>query len=232
MTGMLASVKNLSEAQLVLNANVDIIDLKQPEFGALGALSVDDVAEIVKNIDGRCVVSATVGDLPMDAEIIFNAVSDMAKIGVDFVKIGFFPDGNWFAIVQKLADLTQNTKLIAVLFADTQPDFAIISELKKVGFAGVMLDTMHKQNGSLTQVMANETIAEFVKLSKTQPLICGLAGSLRLENIAELLPFGADYLGFRGALCDQHNRVGQLDVAAMHEICKSLTKTTEFSATL
>jgi hypothetical protein len=28
MTGMLASVKNLTEAQLVLNANVDIIDLK------------------------------------------------------------------------------------------------------------------------------------------------------------------------------------------------------------
>ncbi|MDD5754230.1 MAG: (5-formylfuran-3-yl)methyl phosphate synthase, partial [Methylococcales bacterium] len=129
MTGMLASVKNLSEAQLVLNANVDIIDLKQPEFGALGALSVGDVAEIVKSLNGRCVVSATVGDLPIDAEIIFNAVSELAKTGVDFVKIGFFPDGDWLAIVQKLAELAQHTKLIAVLFADTQPDFAIIPGL-------------------------------------------------------------------------------------------------------
>lgn len=218
MTGMLASVKNLSETQLVLNANVDIIDLKQPEFGALGALSVGDVAEIVKSLNGRCVVSATVGDLPMDAEIIFNAVSEMAKTGVDFVKIGFFPDGNWLAIVQKLADVTQNTKLIAVLFADTQPDLAIISELKKVGFAGVMLDTMHKQNGSLTQVMTNETIAAFVKLSKSQQLICGLAGSLRLENIAALLPFEADYLGFRGALCAENNRTEQLDMNALQSI--------------
>ncbi len=218
MTGMLASVKNLSETQRVLNANVDIIDLKQPEFGALGALSINDVAEIVENINRRCVVSATVGDLPMDADIIFNAVSDMAKTGVDFVKIGFFPDGDWFEIVQKLADLTQNTKLIAVLFADTQPDFAIISELKKAGFAGVMLDTMHKQNGSLTQVMTNETIAEFVELSKNQQLICGLAGSLRLENIAALLLFGADYLGFRGALCAENNRTEQLDVNALQMI--------------
>ncbi|MGZ8193906.1 MAG: (5-formylfuran-3-yl)methyl phosphate synthase, partial [Methylobacter sp.] len=38
MTGMLASVNSVAEALLVLGANVDIIDLKQPAFGALGAL--------------------------------------------------------------------------------------------------------------------------------------------------------------------------------------------------
>lgn len=218
MTGMLASVKNLAEAEFVLNANVDIIDLKQPELGALGALPVELVKEIVAKIDARCPVSATVGDLPMDANIIFNAVSNMAKTGVNFVKIGFFPEGDWLAIVQKLGDLTENTRLIAVLFADAKPNFSIISELKKANFAGVMLDTMHKKNGSLTEVMSPETIAEFVELAKTQTLICGLAGSLRLENIAELLPFDADYLGFRGALCNQHNRVGELDLNALQQI--------------
>ncbi|MEI6745882.1 MAG: (5-formylfuran-3-yl)methyl phosphate synthase [Methylococcaceae bacterium] len=218
MTGMLASVKNLVEAEFVLSANVDIIDLKQPEFGALGALPVELVAEIVEKIGGSCPISATVGDLPMDAEIIFNAVSEMAKTGVDFVKIGFFPDDDWLSIVHKLADLTPNTKLIAVLFADTQPNFLIIPELKKANFAGVMLDTMHKQNGSLTEVMSPETIGEFVELAKKETLICGLAGSLRLENIAELLPFNADYLGFRGALCNQHNRVSELDLNALEQI--------------
>jgi uncharacterized protein (UPF0264 family) len=222
MTGMLASVKNLVEAEFVLNANVDIIDLKQPEFGALGALPVALVAEIVAKINGCLPVSATVGDLPMEANLIFNAVSEMAKTGVDFVKIGFFPEGDWLSIVQKLGDLTKNTRLIAVLFADTKPDFAIISELKNAGFAGVMLDTMHKKKGSLTQVMTNETIAEFVELAKTQTLICGLAGSLRLENIAELLPYDADYLGFRGALCNQHNRIGELDLHALQAVHNSL----------
>jgi uncharacterized protein (UPF0264 family) len=218
MTGMLASVKNLAEAKCVLNASVDIIDLKQPEFGALGALSVELVAEIVREINGRCPISATVGDLPMDENIIFNAVSDMAKTGVDFVKIGFFPEGDWFVISQKLANLTKNTKLIAVLFADTQPDFSIISALKKAGFSGVMLDTMDKKNGSLTDVMNREIIAYFVKMAKQEGLICGLAGSLKSENIAELLPFEADYLGFRGALCTQYNRVSELDSTALQQI--------------
>jgi len=66
--------------------------------------------------------------------------------------------------------------------------------------------------------MSSETIAEFVELAKKEALICGLAGSLRLENIAELLPFDADYLGFRGALCNQHNRVGELDLNALQMI--------------
>ncbi len=222
MTGMLASVKNLQEAESVLNAKVDIIDLKQPEFGALGALPVELVTQIVEKIDGCIAVSATVGDLPMDANVIFNVVSEMAKTGVTFVKIGFFPEGNWFEIVQKLADLTEKTRLIAVLFADTKPDFSIISELKNAGFAGVMLDTMDKQSGSLTQVMTRKTITTFVELAKKQTLICGLAGSLRLENIAELLPLEADYLGFRGALCHEHNRVSKLDLNALNNIKQKL----------
>ena len=38
MTGMLASVATLKEAKIVLDQKVDIIDLKNPKLGALGAL--------------------------------------------------------------------------------------------------------------------------------------------------------------------------------------------------
>ncbi|OYV19732.1 MAG: hypothetical protein CG441_670, partial [Methylococcaceae bacterium NSM2-1] len=54
MTGMLASVNSLAEALLALSADVDIIDLKQPALGALGALDIDTVKQIVAGIDGRC----------------------------------------------------------------------------------------------------------------------------------------------------------------------------------
>ncbi len=109
MTGMLASVNSVTEALLVLNAQVDIIDLKQPERGALGALDTDLVKQIVAEIAGRCPVSATVGDLPMQPELVFNAVKAMANTGVDYVKIGFFPEGDSLATVKKLAKLTPQT---------------------------------------------------------------------------------------------------------------------------
>lgn len=224
MTGMLASVNSIAEAVLVLNAEVDIIDLKQPERGALGALDTDLVSEIVLAIAGRCPVSATVGDLPMQPELIFNAVRAMANTGVDYVKIGFFPDGDWLAVAEKLAELTAQHALIAVLFADTQPDFAIIPALKQAGFSGVMLDTMNKHNGSLTQVMTKTDIAQFVTLAKTHSLLCGLAGSLRVGDITTLMPYQVDYLGFRGALCEQHQRTGAVNQAAITQIKQAITQ--------
>ncbi|MDO9048897.1 MAG: (5-formylfuran-3-yl)methyl phosphate synthase [Methylobacter sp.] len=223
MTGMLASVNSVEEALQALTANVDIIDLKQPALGALGALETDLVKSIVVAIDGRCPVSATIGDLPMEPEIVCSAVKAMAETGVDYIKIGFFPGGDWQGTLEKLAALTQqNLALIAVLFADTQPDFAVIDSLKNAGFRGVMLDTMNKKNGSLTQVMTKADIAQFVRLAKDRSMLCGLAGSLRLGDIAELMPYQPDYLGFRGALCLDRNRTAQLSKSSITQIKQAI----------
>ena len=91
MTGMLASVENLAEARQVLEAGVDIIDLKSPSEGSLGALPLKTVGEIVQAIGGLHPLSATIGDLPMDPQRVFQAVEAMAGTGVDYVKIGLFP---------------------------------------------------------------------------------------------------------------------------------------------
>jgi uncharacterized protein (UPF0264 family)/CheY-like chemotaxis protein len=222
MTGMLASVNSVEEALQALAANVDIIDLKQPALGALGALATDLVKSIVVAIDGRCPVSATVGDLPMQPEIVYSAVKAMSETGVDYIKIGFFSGGDWQGTIEKLATLPPTANLIAVLFADTQPDFAVIDSLKKAGFKGVMLDTMNKSNGSLTQVMTKTDIAQFVRLAKDRQLLCGLAGSLRLDDIAELMPYQPDYLGFRGALCLEHNRTAQLNKSSIIRIKQTM----------
>lgn len=223
MTGMLASVNSLEEALLVQQVKVDIIDLKQPQQGALGALDVQTVREIVLAINHQTPVSATIGDLPMQPELVFNAVQNMAATGVDYVKIGFFPNGNSLATIEKLAILTgQGRALIAVLFADTQTDLAIVAALKSAGFKGVMLDTMDKKAGSLTQLMTLAELKNFVELAHRFGLLCGLAGSLRLNDIADLLLLHPDYLGFRGALCQQHDRVGQLNTAAINRIQQAM----------
>lgn len=223
MSGMLASVNSLEEALLVQQANVDIIDLKQPNAGALGGLDLQTVQEIVQAIKQSTAISATIGDLPMQPELIFSAVENMAATGVDYVKIGFFPEGNIVATLEKLAILTaQGRALIAVLFADIPVDFKLLMGLKNAGFKGVMLDTMDKNAGSLTQRMSLTQIQNFVLQAKDFNLLCGLAGSLRREDIALLLPLKPDYLGFRGALCQQHDRVGRLDAAAIQQIRQAI----------
>lgn len=223
MTGMLASVNSLDEALIVLSEKVDIIDLKQPARGALGALDTQQVTQIVEEIADACPVSATVGDLPMHAGIVCDAVARMAKTGVDYIKIGFFPGGDPLGTLHTLSALARDHALIAVLFADTAPDFKILlPALKTAGFKGVMLDTMDKTSGSLTQLMSKACIEQFVLGAKAHQLLCGLAGSLRLSDISALVPYQADYLGFRGALCRRHQRTAQLDRLAIQQIRQAL----------
>jgi len=214
MTAMLASVNSLAEALLVEAAAVDIIDLKQPAQGALGALDVATVIEIIGHLQLATRVSATIGDLPMLPDLVLPATQAMAATGVHYVKIGFFPGGDWQACIDALQTVAdQGQALVAVLFADTHPDFTIIDALARAGFHGVMLDTMDKQCGSLTQLMSIEQLQTFVDMADSRGLLSGLAGSLRAEDITHLLPLAPDYLGFRGALCRRHCRTAQLDVA-------------------
>ncbi|MGZ8215476.1 MAG: (5-formylfuran-3-yl)methyl phosphate synthase [Methylosarcina sp.] len=223
MTGMLASVQSLEEAALALSARVDLIDLKQPSSGALGALDKDSVRRICRYCNGWRPVSATVGDLPMQPDLVFEAVKAMNETGVDYIKIGFFPGGDLLGTVQKLSILTgQNLALIAVLFADAEPDLALIDVLKSAGFKGVMLDTMDKTQGSLTEVMLPEKIRHFVRQAKSRQMLCGLAGSLRLRDIPKLTAHHPDYLGFRGALCVDQERTAQLNKESMTRIKEAI----------
>jgi len=219
MTRLLASVNSLEEAKIALKNQVDIIDLKQPEKGALGALDCKTISEIVAYVDGQRPVSATIGDLPMHPEKIVQAVNNTVQTGVDFVKIGFFPGGKRLETINILSGFcNQKQQLIAVLFADQQPDLSFIPIIKRAGFNGVMLDTMNKRNGSLTQVLSIHQIKEFVNIAKNQKLLCGLAGSLQLLDIPRLLDLKPDYLGFRGAICRQKNRTESINETALQTI--------------
>ena len=227
MSLMLASVNSLAEARLVQRFDVDIIDLKQPAAGALGALATDAVAEIVSALKPVARLSATVGDLPMQREVICAAVAAMAATGVDYVKIGFFPGGDSLDCITGLRELAQQGyALIAVLFADAGPDLTLIKPLSEAGFQGVMLDTMHKKNGGLTGLLTLDELTEFVQTAKHYQLLTGLAGSLTAEDVTALLSLNADYLGFRGALCRNSERTASLDAGQIGRIKALLIENT------
>ncbi|QLQ02076.1 MAG: (5-formylfuran-3-yl)methyl phosphate synthase [Thiobacillus sp.] len=216
MTGWLASVTDADEARLVLAAGADIVDAKNPHAGALGALPLDTVRAIVNAVGGQAPVSATVGDFPnMEPHAVARAVDMMAATGVDFVKIGLFPAPALHDCLAALAPLCGQHRLVAVLFADRNPDIGLADRLAEYGFAGIMLDTLDKTAGGLLRHQPVARLARFVDHARQRGLISGLAGSLRVTDIPILAPLGADYLGFRGALCRNHARTQSLDTEAM-----------------
>lgn len=201
MIQMLASVANLAEAKTVADLGADILDLKNPNEGALGAWPLDEVITAVDSLKGH-LLSATIGDLPMHPVLIVDAVRAMASSGVDYVKLGFFEGEAWEPVLTALkSEDLGSVRLVAVLFADHPFDLDLVRELRTFGFSGVMLDTADKSRGSLRRWRSTKFLETFVLEARAHSLFCGLAGSLTLEDIEPLSRCAPDYLGFRGALC-------------------------------
>jgi uncharacterized protein (UPF0264 family) len=230
MTGLLASVRDVAEARAALEGGTDIIDLKEPSQGALGRLPADAIAAILDVLAGRLPVSATIGDIELAPGPVAAAVESMAASGVDFVKIGIFA-GDLAATLDALAPIAaRGVKLVAVLFADRAPDFALVERFAAAGFRGVMLDTADKSAGPLTYHLSLARLAEFVARAKSRALLTGLAGSLRIDDVPRLLPLAPDYLGFRSALASG-TRAGPLDPARVARLAALLRASAASRAT-
>lgn len=217
MTGFLASVKSCEEAGLALSAGAAIIDCKDPAQGALGALPLSTTRDIVLQVDGRRPVSATVGDLPTDPGIIEPAVRQVGTCNVEFVKIGFFDADASRACISTLGKRLRDYRLVAVFFADRFDPLPFIPMLADSGFEGVMIDTANKTGLGLTGLWTDAELREFVGLARDHTLLCGLAGKLNIQDIPRLLTHQADYLGFRGALCE-NGRGGALSEPALLKV--------------
>ena len=205
MTSMLTSVLSRAEAEIAVEWGADIVDCKDSTRGALGALPLRDVAGIVAAVNGRRPVS-TVVELPHDVSHARAAIEAAAATGVEFVKFALplTPDAQ--EIIDELAPLAARIRLVAVLFADLDPDFDVLPSLAGAGFHGAMLDTAHKGKGRLLDCMSVGVLGDFVGQCRALGLKAGLAGSLEAPDAPRLLVLRPDVLGFRGALCEAGDR--------------------------
>jgi dihydroneopterin aldolase len=202
-----------------MTGGADIIDLKEPSRGVLGAVSHEVQREVVQRVNGRCPVSATVGDLPMIPETIAAAIRRTARNDVDLVKIGLRGLERHSGCLDALAEASgHGIRVVAVLFAEDHPALHLLGSLRNAGCHGVMLDTADKGAGRLVRHMDMRALGAFVDNARSLGLLTGLAGSLQPGDIGELRKLGPDYLGFRGALCEGGTRSGRLSASALARV--------------
>lgn len=219
MTGFLASVSTLEEARIALRGGADIIDLKAPALGALGAVSPAVQRSVVALVGARRCTSATTGDLPMQPDVIRHAIARTAGSGVDLVKVGLPALERHRDCLRAVADsAAAGIRVVAVLFAELKPPLWLVDELAQAGCHGVMLDTGNKADGGLRRYLPAKRLEAFLQRARRLHLLNALAGSLQADDIAALLPLAPDYLGFRGALCDAGVRTAGLSAQALARI--------------
>lgn len=212
---LLVSVRDAAEAALARAGGADLVDAKDPARGALGALGPDAVRAIVAAARGGA-TSAVAGE-PASAAEAAGLLAALAGTGADYLKIALPPR-------LSLAELRLSAfpPVIAVLFAEDDPDPDRVPALAAAGFHGAMIDTRGKDGRRLLQHLSLPRLAAFTASCRRLGLLSGLAGSLALDDIPHLLPVRPGYLGFRGGLCAGSDRRAGLDPARIAQAAQRL----------
>jgi (5-formylfuran-3-yl)methyl phosphate synthase len=238
MLKLLVSVVNKAEALESIEGGADIIDVKNPKEGSLGANFPHVIRQVKEVTPKNLELSATIGDLPNLPGTASLAALGAAVSGVDYVKVGLFgvktsqqATALMTEVVRAVKEYDPNLKTIACGYADYRY-VGCVNPLElpmvahKAGADGVLVDVKIK-NGktNLFSFLADEKLRELVNKAYEYNLLAALAGSLEAKDISRIHNLGADIIGVRGAVCSKRDRVaGKLEKEKVAEFARELSK--------
>ena len=206
---LLVSPSSLEEAKLSLSA--DIVDVKRPAEGSLGA-NYPWVIRSIKGIAGGKPISAAIGDFPPKPGTAALAAYGAACAGADYVKIGLNfldPDDARLvirAVVQAVKlEFPEKTVVIAAYsdyerFGTISPfDMAVIAA--EEGADVSMVDTGRKDGKSTFEFMDEASLTSFTRENRRLGMKTALAGSLKFEDLPVLKRIDPEIIGVRGMVC-------------------------------
>jgi (5-formylfuran-3-yl)methyl phosphate synthase len=227
---LLISVVNDQEAIAAIKGGADIIDVKNPLEGALGANFPGVIRGIRKVTPPEIPVSAAIGDAPDLPGLMSLAALGAATCNIQYVKVGLYGVRSTERATNMLMEIKKavkgydkNIKIIAVGYGDAYKINAlspleVLQATTKAGLDGCMLDTIVKGEGDLFTSISVGNINNFLKFCRSNNLISALAGSLKIEHLPLIKKLNPDIVGFRGAVCRGDRVNGILDSEAVKTI--------------
>ena len=222
---LLVSVESVEEARVAVEAGCEVLDIKNPNEGSLGAnfpWVLQEIAETFPNL--ACETSATVGDLPHKPGTGALAAFAVASLGLDYVKAGLHGSSTYAQAVEMMTAIQRAVRLanpraraVAAGFADWRRfDGLSCADLVRAAVAAevdvCLIDTAVKDGSTLFDSLAVDELAEFIGRCREAGILCAMAGSIREEHLDELARLAPDLIGVRGAICsDRRDRRSTLD---------------------
>ncbi|WP_225803004.1 (5-formylfuran-3-yl)methyl phosphate synthase [Streptomyces sp. NK15101] len=193
--------------------HLDIIDVKKPDEGSLGANFPWVIREIRDAVPADKPVSATLGDVPYKPGTVALAALGAVASGATYIKVGLYgcttPEQGvevMRAVVRAVKDHRPEALVVASGYADAHrigcvnplalPDIAV-----RAGADAAMLDTAIKDGTRLFDHVPPDACAEFVRRAHASGLLAALAGSVKQADLGPLTRIGTDIVGVRGAVC-------------------------------
>ena len=224
MTKILASIKNVHEAEIISKFNFDIIDIKNVNDGALGYVGDNSIEKITKIFSNKKLSVTAGNDSSPLTKKQSKRIEFLDQLGVEYVKIGVFDinllqDHCYF--LESIKDF--NIKTVGVIFADLINSEQEIQEILKLNYDGLMIDTASKNKRCTLDILSIDTLKYFIQSCKRSSKFCGISGSLTPMRFEETLSLQPNFIGLRGALCS-HSKRENIDPV----MCQSILKNFKF----
>lgn len=221
MKRLLVSVRDAAEARIALDCGVDLIDIKEPNQGALGAADPSVWREVLGCIEGGVPVSCALGELTGAAQTAQHVPDGMA-----FIKVGLagaatledWPD-RWAKL---LTTRPANCAAAAVVYADWRTAAAptpeqVLEHAQRLGCTALLVDTFDKRHGHVFDHWPTTSLNEFLANASRAGLITLLGGGLTWNALEAAISTPADYLAIRGLACSGH-RTNSIDKTACQQL--------------
>ena len=216
---LLVSVVSAEEARRAVAGGADIVDVKDPGEGALGAPAPRVLSDVVSAVGAAAPVSVALGDMPNLPHTAALAARGAALSGAAYVKVGLRGVRSLcdaVALMGAVGDAVgPGVGVIAAAYADFDsldpPAFApvLLPELvRATGIAGGLVDTFVKDGRGLYGWLSLAELADLVARTREAGGSFGVAGQLRL---GELCRVDADVVGVRSAVCRGGDRAASLE---------------------
>ena len=216
---LLVSVISAEEARRALTGGADIVDVKDPSEGPLGAPSPRILSEVVREIDAAAPVSVALGDLPNLPHTAALAARGASLSGADYVKVGLREVRELdaaVAIMRAVADaVTPTTAVIAATYADAEaldpPALAprwLPELVQRAGISGALIDTFVKDGRGLYGWLSDSELSDLIARTHRAGASFAVAGQLTLNQLRRAR---ADVVGVRSAVCHGGDRAADLD---------------------
>ena len=230
MTQLLVSVRNVEEARAALRGGTDIIDIKEPSNGSLGAADLNTINAIADEMSEVLPVSVALGELQ---ELDYTSLEAL-PLSVLFAKTGLMgclEDDRWQTQLQNAWEaLPPTVGRVVVAYADwrqakSPSPLDVIAAGKEFGGSHFLLDTSSKLKPLLDLVSADELTTWF-DFARQNEMQIAIAGSLAARSFEEAIDrFDPEIIAVRGAACggDRTQRVCEHRVRELKTLVESKT---------
>ena len=232
---MLISPRDKTEAIEAILGGANIIDIKNPVEGSLGANFPWIIKEVVDIVPKTVETSCTIGEMPNVPGSISLAARGAASLGVNYIKAGLaglkkIEDAICLMtnVVKAVKNYNPKIKVVITGYADAEKIGSIDPILVPIIAANIsadvaMIDTAVKNGKALFDLLDKNQIENFINSAHKLRLKAALAGSIKISDLEKVQSLEPDILGIRGAACTNNNRLyGKITKERVKKIANTL----------